>query len=314
MNSSRPIHEILSDPEFDDLLKQKLARAVEYRRYASTDLLLPDNDSYLSYTDTGRSAVVWNVVAAPDDSLIPKQWCFAFVGCLPYRGYYDQSEAIEYAEELSSQGFDTITYGVPAYSTLGWFDDPLLNTLIDLPDWALAGIMFHELAHQLVYVEDDTVFNESFAQMIEEEGWRRWLSDHGNEEQRLLYQQYQKRQSGFQTLLQQTREELLSCYDADQKHAAKIKCKQATLEVLQQRYLALKKSWDGYSGYDEWFQSGLNNAHFVSSNTYRHYVPAFEKLLQQQKGDLQLFYAEVEQLADLSFPERKLVMDRLLEN
>ena len=312
MAASRPIDEILSDPETADALKQKLERAVEYRRYASEELNLPDNDSYLSYVDLGRPAAVWNVVAAPDDSLIPKQWCFALVGCLPYRGYYDQAEAKEYAAELDVKGYDTLTYGVPAYSTLGWFDDPLLNTLVDLPDWALAGIMFHELAHQVVYVEDDTIFNEAFAQMVEEEGWRRWLANHGNDEQRALYLNYRTRQSGFQSLLKQTREALQLCYGSDREHADRIECKQLTLAQMQQRYLGLKKRWGGYSGYDEWFKSPPNNAHFVSSHTYRHYVPAFEALLQRQDGDLQRFYLEVKRLAKLPFQQRQQFMERLL--
>jgi predicted aminopeptidase len=314
MAQSRPIDEILSDPEITNILKQKLSRAVEYRRYASDVLNLPDNDSYLSYADIGRPAAVWNVVAAPDDSLRPKQWCFAFVGCLPYRGYYDQAEAQEYAGELTAEGFDVMTYGVPAYSTLGWFDDPLLNTLVDLPDWALAGIMFHELAHQLVYVEDDTIFNEAFAQMVEEEGWRRWLSSHGTDEGRALFLRYRARQNGFQGLLKQTREALQSCYGSDRKHAVRLECKQIALDLMQQQYVGLKKSWGGYSGYDTWFKSRPNNAHFVSSHTYRHYVPAFETLLHRQGGDLRLFYTEVKRLAELSAQERRQIMEGLLED
>ncbi len=312
MSASRPIDELLDDPEVSDILKQKLSQALEYRSFASEVLLLPENDSYLSYADTGRSAAVWNVVAAPDDSLTPKQWCFAFVGCLPYRGYYDQSEAEAYAEELSTQGLDVLTYGVPAYSTLGWFDDPLLNTLIDLPDWALAGIMFHELAHQLVYVEDDTNFNEAFAQTVEEEGRRRWLEQHGTEAGRASFRIYSDRQVEFQTMMQETREKLLICYESAQEHTARLGCKQTTLYQMQREYALLKEAWGGYAGYDYWFKPRPNNAHFVSSNTYQHYVPAFEKLLQQQGGDLQRFYTEVERLADLSQQERRRIMEGLI--
>ena len=314
MSASRPIDEILDDPEVSDSLKRKLVRALEYRRYASEVLHLPDNDSYLSYADTGRSAVVWNVVAAPDDSLIPEQWCFAFVGCLPYRGYYDQAEAEAYAEELSVQSLDVLTYGVPAYSTLGWFDDPLLNTLIDLPDWVLAGIMFHELAHQLVYAEDDTIFNEAFAQTVEEEGRRRWLAQHGTVDERGSFQRFKTRQTEFQALTKRTREELQVCYRSEQERTARLDCKQTTIDRMLQQYALLKDGWGGYSGYDSWFEPRPNNAHFVSSYTYRHYIPAFEKILQQQEGDLQRFYTEVERLAELSLPERRQVLDGLLED
>ncbi len=312
MSASRPIDELLDDPEVSDILKQKLSQALEYRSFASEVLLLPDNDSYLSYADTGRSAAVWNVVAAPDDSLTPKQWCFAFVGCLPYRGYYDQAEAEAYAEELSAQSLDVLTYGVPAYSTLGWFDDPLLNTLIDLPDWALAGIMFHELAHQLVYVEDDTIFNEAFAQTVEEEGRRRWLEQHGTDAGRASFQQFSVRQSEFQVLMQETREKLLICYAPEQERHARLDCKQETIEQMQRLYVLLKDSWAGYAGYDDWLKPRPNNAHFVSSHTYQHYVPAFEKLLRQEGGDLQRFYVEIERLADLPLKERRQLMEGLL--
>ena len=314
MSASRPIVEILDDPEVSDILKQKLARALEFRSFASEVLLLPDNDSYLSYADTKRSAAVWNVVAAPDDSLTPKQWCFAFVGCLPYRGYYDQAEAESYAEELSTRNLDVLTYGVPAYSTLGWFDDPLLNTLLDLPDWALAGIMFHELAHQQVYVEDDTIFNEAFAQMVEEEGRRRWLDQNGTVEELAAFQRVISRQAEFQALMAQTREALMRCYDPGQDRASRLVCKQATIDQMIQDYFGLKHQWGGYSGFDYWFEPRPNNAHFVSSDTYRHYVPAFEKILQLQAGDLTLFYSEVERLADLSQLERHQILEGLLED
>ncbi len=312
MSASRPIDELLDDPEVSDMLKHKLTQALKYRGFASEVLFLPDNDSYLSYADTGRSAAVWNVVAAPDDSLLPKQWCFAFVGCLPYRGYYDQVEAESYAEELAAQGLDVLTYGVPAYSTLGWFDDPLLNTLIDLPDWALAGIMFHELAHQLIYVEDDTIFNEAFAQSVEEEGRRRWLKQNGTETGRASFRLHTARKAEFQALMQETRDKLLLCYESTQERTARLDCKRATINRMQREYTLLKEAWGGYSGYDDWLEPQPNNAHFVSSHTYQHYVPAFEKLLEQQGGNLQHFYAEVERLADLPLQERRQIMEGLL--
>jgi predicted aminopeptidase len=312
MSASRPIAEVLSDPETSDSLKQRLTLAALYRRYASEVLHLPDNNSYRSYADIGRSSVVWNVVAAPDDSLIPKQWCFAFVGCLPYRGYYAQAEAETYGAELATEGLDVLTYGVPAYSTLGWFDDPLLNTVVALPDWGLAGIMFHELAHQLIYVEDDSSFNEAFAQMVEEEGWRRWLARHGTDEQKDLYQLVMVRKTGFRELLEETRSRLQGCYAPDKEHAVRIECKQRTLDRMQQQYLELKKSWGGYDGYDAWFKSHPNNANFVSVQTYRHYLPAFETLLSQREGDLLLFYAEVARLAELPYQERQKIMEELL--
>jgi predicted aminopeptidase len=174
--------------------------------------------------------------------------------------------------------------------------------------------MFHELAHQLVYIEDDTMFNEAFAQMVEEEGWRRWLASKGTEAGRAQFLRYRARQVGFQGLLKQTREALQVCYGPEQKHAVRLECKQSTLALMQQRYVGLKKSWDGYSGYDTWFKAQPNNAHFVSSHTYRHYVPAFKTLLHRQGDDLQLFYAEVKRLAELSFQERRQIMEGLLED
>lgn len=312
MSNSRPIDEILEDPETSEYLKQRLTRAREFRRFASDVLLLPENDSYLSYADTGRSAAVWNVVAAPDDSLTPKQWCFLFAGCLPYRGYYDRAEANEFAAGLRAERFDVLTYGVPAYSTLGWFDDPLLNTLIGLPDWALAGVMFHELAHQLIYVEDDTIFNEAFAQSMEEEGRRRWMEMYGSDADRESFQQAMARQDDFQKMMNQTRGELLVCYAPEREREARLACKGVVLEQMARDYATLKRSWGNFTGYDSWFKQGPNNAHFVSSHTYRHYVPAFERILREQAGDLPKFYAEVRRLSELSKPERHAFMERLL--
>ncbi|MDE2456588.1 MAG: aminopeptidase, partial [Burkholderiales bacterium] len=193
LRKSRPVSEWLADPATPAPLRARLELAERMRDYAVTALGLPDNASYRRYADLGRSAVVWNVVAAPELSLTLETWCFPVMGCVGYRGYYDKAAAEALGAELKAQGWEVEVYGVPAYSTLGWSNwlggDPLLNTFIDWPDGELARLIFHELAHQVVYVKGDSTFNESFAVSVEQEGVKRWLAAHGTDEQRHEHEQ-----------------------------------------------------------------------------------------------------------------------------
>ncbi len=184
MRLAAPVEERLREPDTPEPLRAKLARALAIREFASRELALPDNGSYRRYADLGQPFVVWNVVAAPEFSVEPLESCFPFAGCVSYRGYYSEEAARAYAAALAEKGYDVHVGGVPAYSTLGWFDDPLLSTFIHYPEAELARIVFHELAHQVVYVKGDTMFNESFASTVEEEGVRRWLEREGTLAQR----------------------------------------------------------------------------------------------------------------------------------
>jgi predicted aminopeptidase len=214
LNAARPVDDWLGDAQASEQLKSRLALSQRIRSFAVSELKLPDNPSYRRYADLRRSAVVWNVVAAPEFSLTLKTWCFPVTGCVGYRGYFNEAEARAEADRLKAQGLETSVYGVPAYSTLGWMNwaggDPLLNTFIGYPEGELARLIFHELAHQVVYAKDDTMFNESFATAVERLGSQRWLDSeaaHGNGK-RQDYVQFDGRRRQFRALALATRLEL----------------------------------------------------------------------------------------------------------
>jgi predicted aminopeptidase len=313
MSRRQSIANLLADPDQPDQLKLDLQRVLDIRKFAGDILYMPDNDSFRTYAELDRPYAVWNVVAAPAYSLATYEWCFPVAGCLPYRGYFDQSSADKFADSLRERGLDTFVYGVPSYSTLGWFDDPVLSSFVDYPDWALAGLIFHELAHQMVYAENDGDFNEAFASAVEQEGVRRWLLANRTEAERTIYQQHKNREDEFYSLISSTRQELLSCYDGrnnltfEQRQA----CKESAFDEMGDNYAGLKQSWDGNTVYDRWFEPGLSNARFITSHTYRYYIPAFDELLRQHQGDLSSFYQAAKQLAELPAGERRTMMANL---
>lgn len=302
------IDDLLTRSNTDPALKQQLERVVAIRDFASRELGLPDNKSYRSYADLQRPFAVWNVVAAPALSLEPKQSCFAMVGCVAYRGFFEHERAEREAERLRAEGYDVLIGGVTAYSTLGWFDDPLLNTMLNRPEPELAGLIFHELAHQHVYVRDDTAFNESFATAVEREGVRRWLAANNAATEYHSFRERARHHEQFVALMMRYRERLNDLYGADIDDDRKRTSKQALLGALRREYAALAQQWNGYSGYDKWIER-LNNASFISIGLYNEYVPAFETLLARHAGDLPAFYRAVEKLAH----ETKDVRTRALQ-
>lgn len=287
----RSIDEVLQDATTDPAIKTKLQAVLAARDFASNTLLLPANDSYRSYADIGRPYVVWNVFAAPALSLEARKWCFVFLGCVSYRGYFEEEAAQAYATELAAAGLDVHVAGITAYSTLGWFDDPLLNTVISRPDAELAGLIFHELAHQKLYIKDDSTFNESFATFVELEGIRRWLKHQGKTQEVAAYQQRHQRRQQFVHLLMATRKKLQALYDSDQSDTSKLKAKAEILSGLRRDYDKLKASWGGYARFDAWFDKPVNNARLSAIGTYHEHVGAFRVLLKEQKNDLAKFYA-----------------------
>lgn len=304
MSRARPIDEILEQGSEPQAVREQLAKVVEMREFAVDSLHLPDSGSYRKYADLERPFAVWNLVAAPELSLELNQWCYPIAGCVTYRGYFDEADARAAAETFSVRGFDVDVYGVQAYSTLNWFSDPVLNTFLTNDDIRLAALLFHEMAHQVIYVANDTPFNESFAKTIEREGLRRWLLQSNSDELWQAYQLREERSAIFHHLLTQTRTDLAEIYastmDDDKKRIAKA-------ERLQQSfhdYASIKESWQNYKGFDAWMQRGLNNARLSSVATYYDLVPAFQTLLQQVDGDLDKFYAEVKKLGALSAEER----------
>lgn len=299
LNAARPLPEVIADPDTDAALRKRLARAQQMRSFASDELALPNNKSYTAYADLKRPYVVWNVFAAPELSLRLKQWCYPVVGCAGYRGYFDRSSAEAVAASLKADGLDASVSGVPAYSTLGWFSDPLLNTFINGNEGQVAGLVFHELAHQTVYVAGDTTFNESFATAVEREGVRRWLNANGTEADRRAYREFARRRAEFVALLLKTRAQLEDNYASRASDEVKRERKRELLAAMRTEYAELKVSWGGFTGYDRYFAQDLNNAHLAAVGAYNDLVPAFEVLLVESQGRMPVFYEKVRELAAL---------------
>lgn len=317
IQAARPVDDWLADVQTPEKLKTKLALTQKIRTFAVSELKLPDNPSYQRYVDLRRKAVVWNVVAAPKLSLTLKTWCFPVAGCVGYRGYFSEAEAKAEAEGLKLQDFDVSVYGVPAYSTLGWSNwaggDPLLSTFISYPEGELARIVFHELAHQVVYVPGDTAFNESFATAVERLGGARWLAKHGSEAAKAEYAVFDARRRQFRALTQATRHRLTAIYQKNKPIAGDkydfSAIKSIAIEEFKTDYQQLKLSWGGYAGYDAWVAQA-NNAAFGALAAYDDGVPQFEALFAQQGNDWVKFYAAVKDLAALTKEARQAALSQ----
>jgi len=284
MQAARPVEAWLADPATNTELRQRLETARRIRTFASRGLGLPDNRSYTSYAELGRPFVVWNVFAAPELSVEPRQECFPLAGCVSYRGFFSEEDARRRAGQLRAEGYDVHVSGVPAYSTLGWFDDPLLSTFIRYPDAQLARLVFHELAHQLVYARDDTTFNESFAVAVEEEGVRRWLEAEGRAAELETFRAAQARRKVFALEVKETRARLAAAYrDGTATRETLLGRKREELDKLRAKYPAI-------------VPAEANNAFLVSIALYTELVPQFEELL-RQSASLEAFYEKVRELA-----------------
>lgn len=310
---AQPIQAVLDNPATAEPVRRKLAAVLEIREFASGALQLPDNDSYRRYADLERPYAVWNVFAAPEFSVQAEQWCFPVAGCVNYRGYFAKQAADKFAAGLEQQGYDVFVGGVPAYSTLGWFSDPVLNTFIHYSENEIARLIFHELSHQLLYVKDDSVFNESFAVSVETEGMRRWLESTGSLEQRNAFERAQQRKARFIGLIQKYRSELAALYGTPLSDEKKRETKADLLLALQKEYRQLKESLGGVSRYDVWLAQLPNNAHLASVAIYTEFVPAFQALLAQQQGDLSVFYAAAQEIARLPKDERTRYLQNLMD-
>ena len=323
----------LADPDVSAPLKTRLQLAQRMRRFAVNELHLPDNASYTRYAHLPRRAAVWNVVAAPEFSLTPHTWCLWVVGCVGYRGYFDEAEAQALADQLRQQGLEAAVYPVPAYSTLGWTNwlggDPVLSTFIGYPEGELARMLFHELAHQVLYVAGDTPFNESFATAVERLGGERWLAQ-ASPQARAEYAAFDARRQAFKALTRQTRENLKQIYGpALDVHgllatnvvghgwpepttdAQRRAHKQRTMADFRQRYATLKAQWGGYAGYDAWVAQA-NNATLALQASYDGGVPAFMALFEREGRDWPRFYDAVRRLAELPKAERDAELLQLL--
>lgn len=307
---SRPIDALLADAATPRELRARLELAQQIRAFAANALDLPVGDNFHAYAELGRPYVVWNVFASPPLSVRPREWCVPVAGCIGYLGYFSEAGARAHAQRLRADGLDVHVGGVPAYSTLGWFDDPLLSTFIRWPETELARLIFHESAHKIVYVKDDTTFNESFATAVEEAGIEAWMAQPGKGALRGDFERAQRMRADFADLVMRHRGALEALYASPLPEAGKRQGKAAIIATLRAEYRALRDGpWDGYAGYDRWFGQEINNATLASVGLYRGLVPAFRALLAQQGGDLPRFYAEVRRLAALPAAERRVALE-----
>ena len=304
MMRSESIPKLIRDGSIPTATRVRLESASRIRRFASDELGLPENGAYTKFADLGRPYAVWVVFATPELSLQPLQWCFPVAGCVSYRGYFAHDAAQAFAAELSLEGHDVSVSGVPAYSTLGWFDDPLLSTVLHYSEEDLAGLIFHELAHQVAYVRDDTVFNESFATTVERIGVRRWLATLGDPAREHRYEVRKYRKARVIRLIELYRSRLQLLYAGHQPVAWKRMRKRQLLDDLKMQYAALVKGWPDYHEFSAWFGNPVNNAQLISVSTYYGLVPEFERLFQRLDGDLPKFYRAVSELGGMPAAER----------
>lgn len=306
MRKREPVNEVIADPDTSPELASRLRLLNGARDFSIRELGLPDNKSYRTYAELERDYVVWNVFAAPEFSLTPKQWCFPVAGCVSYRGYFSQAKAIKESQRLAENGLDVAVGGVAAYSTLGKLADPILSTMMHWDDVRLVAVLFHELAHQVVYVKDDSAFNESFATAVEEFGVKRWLQ---SREQEALFSDYvagRDYQQRLADIVAAARADLEEIYSSDTADGVKREQKAQRLSALVEDVTSeAERSGLKSSG---WIKDGLNNAHLISTTLYEGWLPSFRALFRQCENDIKCFYAEARRLAELNFAEREAAL------
>jgi len=304
------IESLLSDETLTSEKRSKLELVLEVRQFAQQHLLLEAGNSYLSYVELNRPFVLWNVFAAPEFSTQASNWCYPIAGCVSYRGYFSEAAATQFAAQLSAQSYDVYLGGVDAYSTLGWFNDPLNSAILRRSEQRLIALVFHELAHQKVYIPGDTSFNESFATFVEQEGLRRWYSAHSQPgvDEDLI--QEARIESAFVALVLKYRRQLTQLYEQGIVQEEMRDAKAAVQELMREEYAQFRQDWD-YTAYDRWFDGPLNNAQLSTVASYNELVPVFAQLLAQEQGDLTRFYEAVQVLANLPHEARSALLSEL---
>jgi predicted aminopeptidase len=302
---ARPVAQVLNDPKVPEKVKRKLVLAQEVRRFAKTKLGLPATGRYDRYTDLQRRYVSWVVFAAPEFSVEGKTWWYPVVGSLKYRGFFSETAAKAEAANLKARGFDVDASGVEAYSTLGWFHDPVLNTFFDRTDAEFAELLFHELTHVRLFIPGDTDFNEAFATANAEAAVRRWLAAKGDRRALARYEAGLAKDREIVRLLLETREKLKTLYRTSSGGPPQLRRKKESIfSEMRERYAGIRKRWRSDSHYDRSFARPWNNARLNTVATYYDLVPAFERLLKARGGDTECFYSAVEAMRTLSKEQR----------
>ncbi|MCY4274163.1 MAG: aminopeptidase [Gammaproteobacteria bacterium] len=309
--SRKPIDEVLANNQTNPQIKKRLELVNRIRQFAIEELDLPENSSYTTYSELGRRYVIWNVIAAPPYDLTLKTWCYPITGCISYRGYFSEKNAINDRENLIEDGYDTDLYGVAAYSTLGWLSDPVLDTFLFYPDYALAGLIFHELAHQVLYVKHDSAFNEAFATAVEQEGVERWLRAEGNSEQISQYRIIKEKNARIIELILDYRKRLGNVYEnSSESRLAEEKAR--VLAELTIAYQSLSESGSGTRFWDQWFEEGINNARLGGIATYHKLVPGFRAAIAKSES-MKMFYKTVAEQGKAPTAERHAWLRRQMQ-
>lgn len=309
MRKREPIAEVLADDATSEGLAGRLRLVQAARQFSIDELALPDNDSYRSYADIEREFVVWNVFAAPEFSLQPMEWCFPVAGCVNYRGYFSRDAAYRESARLAKRGYDVAVGGVSAYSTLGKFDDPVLSSMMRWDDIQLVAVLFHELAHQVLYIKDDSAFNESFATAVEEFGVGRWLESNDRMDDIEVYRARRELRQNMMALVAVARDDLRAHFSMAVPDEEKRRLKAARLKQLSQAAGEMLAE-AGREG-SNWLGGELNNARLVSMTLYEGRLPAFRVLLADCAHDIQCFYTRAGELAGLDPTSRNKALDEL---
>jgi len=302
-----PIEKVLADPSFDESVKATLAKVPEIRRFAFEELRLPHNESYTTYVDLGRPYVVFNVIATDEFSVNPKRWCYPFTGCVAYRGFFNRDAAERFRRALERDGLDTYLVGATAYSTLGYFADPILSTMVVGGEVGVASILFHELAHQVIYIKDDSSLSEAFATAVEEYGTELWLERNGDEAALERYRRKVQLRLEFGALVAAQQDRLRKIFAQNLPPEEMRAQKARAYELMREDYARLKEAWGGATDYDRWFDQPLNNAALASVATYRRWLPTLKAKLRELGPAA--FYAEMHELAKMSAISRELVLE-----
>ena len=310
LSKRRDLQIVIDDPSVSETIRQRLRRAQEITEFAASELDLAVGSTFSTYVDIGRPYVVWNVFSAREFSLELETFCFPIVGCVSYKGFFKEEDALRFAEEQKSKGFEIYMGGVAAYSTLGWFADPLLNTFIQRSDEQLASLIFHELAHKSLYLPGDTGFNESFATAVERYGLKRWLSSSDTYN---TFIAAQGRRQAVITLILESRNRLLEVYKQDENLDRKRQLKSEILADLVKSYDILRNSWLGGNEFEFWMNSDINNAKLGAIGAYQEWVPAFSTLL-EQSASFEQFVEKVQRLANLPVADRRQRLEKLVRD
>ncbi len=326
LSQRQPINQLVNDDQTPEKLKEKLRYVLEIREFAEEQLGLPVEQAYSEYADLHRPYVVWNLFVAQELEMKSQSWCYPVAGCVAYQGYFDQMDAEAARLIWEQDNFDTYVGGVSAYSTLGWFDDPVLNTFIGYDRIALAALLFHELAHRKLYIKNDTTFNESWATAVEQEAVQYFVSyqssTFGSKEQSHSFQisaseeiqQYQRRfreRQLFVNMIQATVQDLKELYALPLSEEVKRQGKAGILNQLRQRYHEAVANEEISNTYAEWINSPLNNAKLMTVVSYHQWVPGLRYKLQTLKGDFSRFYDWSRTLEELTKAERTSVLEGL---